>query len=115
MSNLMKSKNKIKVLLRYEYLDVHSIERMLYIVFIRNRYLYYINDKASIITQIDDHDHEFEAISNDKMKYIKYNSKVLTLKKLNEMVSFLKIMQGDIQEASVKSIKRSLKIQNLLK
>jgi len=110
----MKNKDKIKVLLRYEYVDIHTIERMLYIVFIRNRYLYYINDMASVITQIDDHDHDLETISKNKMEYIKYNSHVLTLEKLNEMVEFLKAW-GNIQEASIKYIKRSLKIQSLLK
>lgn len=115
----MKSKDKIKVLLRYEYLDVHHLERMLYVVFFRNGNLYFINDKASIITEIDDEHHSLKSISARKAEYLKYNSEILTLKKLNKMLAFLKIMDSvhyisDFNE-TVKSIKRSLKIRNLLK
>jgi len=105
----MKSNDEIKVLMRYEYIDLHHIQRMVYIIFRRNGDLYYINDESEKVQKFD-----INFSDKSKTNYLKYNSHILNISKFKDIIKFLNDRQTKVEDENIKLIERELIIGDIL-
>lgn len=110
----MKKEDKFKVLMRYEYVDLNQLKRMLYIIFSRNGNLFYINDDSEVIQKMDDKGKTFDVISQNKLDYIKYNSTELTKDGFEKIIKHLKSMNANLDKSKIKKIRRDIKISDII-